>query len=317
MPPYTKSRIMVTDSNDIAFFRAMTNTLRPRLCPINWRFIQDNFNSYRAFSILILLVLPCFTFKQAAALEVLAGKVIQGGLIVLKTKPSADLTINGKNIMVTPEGLAVTGFHRDDTTTLIILAKHPNGNVRRLQLKPEIRVYQEQRIDGLPSKMVTPPAEVLERIARDRQLVNAARAHASKISAFSGRFSWPINGIITGVYGSRRILNGKPRAPHYGIDIAAPEGTPISAPQTGTVRMVSDLYFTGWTIILDHGHGVSSTFLHLKNATVKIGNKVKKGEIIGTVGSTGRSTGAHLDWRINLFNKRLDPELIAGPMPSK
>jgi murein DD-endopeptidase MepM/ murein hydrolase activator NlpD len=219
--------------------------------------------------------------------------------------------------MVTPKGLAVVGFHRDDTSTLVILSKHLDGNVRRLQLKPKIRVYREQRIDGLPRKMVTPPTEVLERIARDRQLVISARAHASKISSFSGKFSWPIKGIITGIYGSKRILNGKPRAPHYGIDIAAPEGTPVSAPQAGIIRMVSDLYFTGWTIILDHGHGVSSTFLHLKNAAVKLGDKVRKGEIIGTVGSTGRSTGAHLDWRINLFNKRLDPELVAGPISRK
>ena len=147
--------------------------------------------------------------------------------------------------------------------------------------------------------------------------MSAARAHASRINAFAGPFSWPVKGIVTGVYGSRRILNGKPRAPHYGIDIAAPENTPISAPQDGIVRMVSDLYFTGWTIILDHGHGVSSTFLHLKKTFVSVGNKIRKGAKIGTVGSTGRSTGAHLDWRINLFEKRLDPALVAGPMTSQ
>jgi len=269
------------------------------------------------FSLLVLTVLFFFLPRKVEAIEVLSGKAIQGGLIVLQTKPGSDLTINGKKTMVSSEGLAVTGFHRDDTTNLTIQTKHPDGNVQKILLKPEIRVYQEQRIDGLPRKMVTPPDKVLERIATDRKLVISARAHASKISAFAGKFSWPIKGIITGVYGSKRILNGKPRAPHYGIDIAAPEGTPITAPQAGIVRMVSDLYFTGWTIILDHGHGVSSTFLHLKNATVNVGTKVKKRDVIGTVGSTGRSTGAHLDWRINLFSKRLDPELIAGPMPNR
>ena len=269
------------------------------------------------YSLLVLIFLFCFLPGKVEAVEVLSGKAIQGGLLILQTKPGSDLTINGKKTMVSSQGLAVTGFHRDDTTTLTIKTKHPDGNVQKILLNPEIRIYQEQRIDGLPRKMVTPPDKVLDRIARDRKLVISARAHASKISAFAGKFSWPIKGIITGVYGSKRILNGKPRAPHYGIDIAAPEGTPITAPQAGIVRMVSDLYFTGWTIILDHGHGVSSTFLHLKNTTVSVGVSVKKGDIIGTVGSTGRSTGAHLDWRINLFSKRLDPELIAGPMPSR
>ena len=123
------------------------------------------------------------------------------------------------------------------------------------------------------------------------------------------------SGIITGVYGSRRILNGQPRAPHYGIDIAAPKGTPVIAPQDGIITMVDDLYFTGWTIIMDHGHGLSSTFLHLDQTAVEEGQTVKRGEALGTVGSSGRSTGPHLDWRINLFEKRLDPMLVAGPMP--
>ena len=279
--------------------------------------LMINFVKITYISLLVLITLLFFLAGPVKAVEIIRGKAVQGSLLVLKTKPGSDLTINGKKIMVSPQGLAVAGFHRDDTTTLVILAKQPDGNVRSLEIKPEIRVYQEQRIDGLPRKMVTPPEEVLDRIGRDRKLVISARAHSSNISAFSEKFSWPIKGIITGVYGSRRILNGKPRAPHYGIDIAAPAGTPIAAPQAGIVQMVSDLYFTGWTIIIDHGHGVSSTFLHLQNTTVNIGANVKKGDIIGTVGSTGRSTGAHLDWRINLFAKRLDPELIAGPMPSR
>ena len=111
------------------------------------------------------------------------------------------------------------------------------------------------------------------------------------------------------------MLNGEPRAPHYGIDIAAPKGTPVKAPADGIIRMADDLYFTGWTIILDHGHGMSSTFLHLETTAAEVGDSVSQGQVIGTVGSTGRSTGPHLDWRINVFGKRLDPMLIAGPMP--
>ena len=128
---------------------------------------------------------------------------------------------------------------------------------------------------------------------------------------------WPVEGIITGVYGSRRILNGEPRAPHYGIDIAAKTGTPVKAPADGIIRMVENLYFTGWTIILDHGHGLSSTFLHLDTTEARLGQKVAAGQVIATVGSSGRSTGPHLDWRINLFERRLDPMLIAGAPPKQ
>jgi len=163
--------------------------------------------------------------------------------------------------------------------------------------------------------MVTPPQDVLDRIARDRVVVADAREVITTILAWQEDFIWPAKGPITGVYGSRRILNGQPRAPHYGIDIAAPKGTPVVAPAYGIVRMVDDLYYTGITIILDHGHGVSSTFLHLQDAAVKPDMIISKGDVIGWVGSTGRSTGPHLDWRMNWRNKRLDPELLAGPMP--
>jgi len=262
-------------------------------------------------SILTMIVLSC----PALALEVVQGEPVQGGMLLLKTKPGNVLTYQGEPLMVSPEGFAVIGFHRDEDTPVTIRELTPDGSAKDHVFTPQIREYQEQRIDGLPAKMVTPPEDVMARIARDREVVKAARAHATPISAFSTPFIWPVHGIITGVYGSRRILNGEPRAPHYGIDIAASKGTPVKAPADGVIRMADDLYFTGWTIILDHGHGLSSTFLHLDTIDVPLGATVRQGEIIGTVGSSGRSTGAHLDWRINLFSKRLDPMLVAGPMP--
>lgn len=251
----------------------------------------------------------------AAALEIKRGEAIQGGLVLLEATQGTTLTANGEPLMTNAQGLALIGFHRDDTEPVTVIETDQNGQTTRITLTPRQREYQEQRIDGLPKKMVTPPEDVLERIMRDRENVIAARSHATEINAFAGPMQWPVKGIITGVYGSRRILNGEPRAPHYGIDIAASTGTPVTAPAGGIIRMVEDLYFTGWTIILDHGHGLSSAFLHLDTVAVQTGKRVEQGEVMATVGSSGRSTGPHLDWRINLFGKRLDPMLIAGPMP--
>ena len=267
--------------------------------------------------LLFLIILTIFSVAAipTKAIEILSGEVIQGGLVLLKAEPGASLSLDGEPLMATDDGVAVIGFHRDDTATITVTATAKDGRETTKQFTPKLREYEEQRIEGLPPKMVTPPEEVLARIKRDRAMVVMARSAATPLEHFTGRFDWPAQGIITGIYGSRRILNGEPRAPHYGIDIAAPEGSPVTAPQGGIIRMVADLYFTGWTIILDHGHGVNSTFLHLKDAAVIPGDRVEKGQLLGHVGSTGRSTGPHLDWRVNLFGKRLDPQLLAGPMP--
>lgn len=272
-------------------------------------------SSLKHWGFFVLAVGFAVITNAALAIEIIKGTPIQGGFLLIKTDPGATLMLDDSPLMVTADGLAAIGFHRDDTKEVIITATLPDGQMKTRRITPERREYEEQRIEGLPSKMVTPPDEVVDRIKRDREMVVMARAAASPITNFTGDFIWPAKGIITGVYGSRRILNGKPRSPHYGIDIAAPKGSPVIAPEGGIIRMVADLYFTGWTIIIDHGHGVNSTFLHLEEKTVIPGDRVEKGQQIGTVGSTGRSTGPHLDWRVNLFGKRLDPALIAGPMP--
>ncbi len=266
----------------------------------------------------IALVFFCImtVINISHALEIVRGEAVQGGMMLLKTTPGFTATANDDPIMVNDKGYMVIGFHRDDIEPIIVKSFDGAAFHTRLTITPKQRQYKEQHINGLPKQMVTPPDNVIQRIKNDREMVADARAHATPIAAFMDAFDWPTHGIITGVYGARRILNGEPRAPHYGIDIAAPEGTAVVAPQSGIIRMVKDLYYTGWTIILDHGHGVSSTFLHLANVTVSEGDTVTKGAIIGVVGSTGRSTGPHLDWRINWFDKRLDPALLVGPMPS-
>ena len=174
------------------------------------------------------------------------------------------------------------------------------------------RKYKIQRIDGLPSKQVTPPPEVYDRIKADNILIGNARAIDSNLTFFKERFQVPLkDSIVTGVYGSQRILNGKPRWPHYGIDFAQKLGTPIKAMADGVVTMAEqDLYFTGATLIFDHGHGISTLYMHLDKIFVELGDIVKQGEIIGTVGSSGRSTGPHLDVRLNWFGTRLDPATV-------
>ena len=265
---------------------------------------------------IILLYLLAFVIAPNAAgsIEVTRGKPLQGSLLLLQVDTASTVTVNGETIPVSANGKAIVGFHRDETEPLYIIENLRNGSKKELTLKPKLRVYQEQRINGLPKNMVTPPDKVLKRIIEDRKQVTKARSYSTSINAFEKIFSWPLKGIITGTYGTKRVLNGKPRAPHYGIDIAAPMGTPVRAPQAGIIRMVKNLYFTGWTVILDHGHGLSSTFLHLSSIKIRMGERVQKNQIIGNVGSSGRSTGPHLDWRINLLKKRLDPHLFAGEM---
>ena len=174
------------------------------------------------------------------------------------------------------------------------------------------RKYKIQKIDGLPEKKVTPPKELYERIKKENKIIARARSVNSNLEFFKKKFINPLDkAIVTGVYGSQRVLNGKPRWPHYGVDFAAKEGTEIKAMLDGTATMVeSDLFYTGGTLIFDHGHGISTLYMHMKNIYVEKGQKVKQGDIIGTVGSTGRSTGAHLDIRLNWFGIRLDPATV-------
>ena len=241
------------------------------------------------------------------------GEAIQGGLMVFKTKPHSLITLDGMTLSQNRDGYFAIGFHRDDSTPQNLTIISPDGMRHEQMIIPKIRDYAVQAIDNLPETMVVPPPEVIARIKRDQRNVKEARAEFSPQSdALINGFDWPVHGRITGTYGTKRILNGKPRQPHYGIDIAVQTGTPIIAAADGVVVMAKNLYFTGWTIIIDHGHHLNSTYSHLDRLDISKGAFVKRGEVIGVVGSTGRSTGAHLDWRINWRNKRLDPMLAAG-----
>ena len=256
-----------------------------------------------------ILIIFLFSFK-ASAVE-FNGKFIQGHFIIGKTDPSSKVKIDKKQIRVSKDGYFAFGLARDRKYDVVITIEK-NGIKEKITKRIQKRKYNIQRIDGLEEKMVTPPEEVYERIKNDNKLITKARAIDTNLDFFKDKFLTPVDdAIITGVYGSQRILNGKPKWPHYGLDFAQKEGAPVKAMINGTVTLAEkDLYYTGGTLIFDHGHGISTLYMHLKDIYVKNGQKVKRGEIIGTVGSTGRATGAHLDVRLNWFGVRLDPATV-------
>ena len=235
------------------------------------------------------------------------SKFIQGAFILGKTEPGSEVFIDKKKVKVTPDGYFVFGLGRDRKNDVVITI-----NKKKIVKKVYKRKYNIQRIDGLEEKKVTPPEEVYERIKRENGWIGEVRAINSDLTFFTKKFIVPVeNSIISGVYGSQRILNGKPKWPHYGLDFAADEGTEIKAMLNGTVTLAEpDLFYTGGTLIFDHGHGISPLYMHMKEILVKKGQEVKQGDIIGTVGSTGRATGAHLDVRLNWFQIRLDPATV-------
>ena len=249
----------------------------------------------------------------APGLTWIAGGAIEGGLVVARVMPGTRLILDGEPVPLSDDGHAMIGFHRDSDSPAILQVKPSDGEPYSITLDVAQRDYAVQRIDGLKRDHVTPPKEVLARIDADAAAVRAARSR-NDAGAMSGDFlrglDMPVMGQITGVYGSQRILNGEARQPHYGIDIAAPRGTPVKAPAGGRVTLVRDLYFSGWTILMTHGLGLNSAFLHLDSVAVTEGEEVAQGDIIGTVGSTGRSTGPHLDWRLDWQGRRLDAALV-------
>ncbi|ANK82945.1 MAG: peptidase [Rhizobiales bacterium NRL2] len=248
----------------------------------------------------------------AAAYEI-SGNAVQGGMLTGRTEPGTEVLLNGEPIRVSPDGRFVLGFGRDHDGTAELRV---GDSVATLVVGK--RDYDIQRIDGLPEKMVTPDAEALKRIRREAAEIAEVRAIDTSETFFTQAWRWPTVGIVSGVFGSQRVLNGEPRRPHFGIDIAADTGTAVHAPTDAIVRLAApDLYFTGGTVMLDHGHGVTSVYSHLSSIGVEVGQRVAQGEKIAEVGSTGRSTGPHLDWRVNWFAERLDPALLAGPMPEK
>ena len=261
----------------------------------------------------LALLLAC---GPAAAEEIaLSPAPVQGGLVVGRAPPGSAVTLDGRKVTTTSDGEFVLGFGRDATRATLEIAP-PGGRRATRTLEIGRRKFDIQRVDGLPQAKVTPDQEGLRRIREDNAAVAAVRVRDTAETWYRSGWIWPVVGPISGVYGSQRILNGEPRAPHWGVDVAAPSGTPVVAPADGTVSLVQpDNFLTGMTLLIDHGYGLSTVYAHLSAIDVAAGERVARGQRIGAVGATGRATGAHLHWGLNWFEIRLDPALLVPPMP--
>lgn len=253
----------------------------------------------------------------ASALE-LHGELVQGGVLWGEVAPGARVTLDGEPVRVADNGRFAFGFDRDASPRAELTVCRRDDECETRTLSIAAREYDIQYIEGVPPETVSPPPEALERIRREARLVRKARSVDSELQAFADEFIWPLHGTITGVFGSQRVYNGEPRRPHYGVDIAGPTGAKVVAPAAGRVTLAyDDMFFSGGTLVIDHGHGISSTFIHLSRIHVSEGQMIEPGDLIAEVGATGRATGPHLDWRMNWFGARLDPETIVEPMPPK
>jgi len=250
----------------------------------------------------------------------LDGQFTQGGLVIGRAPKGSRVTLDGKALRVADDGRFVFGFGRDQEPEALLRIRLPNGASEERRIAVSKREYQIQHIEGLPPRQVTPSLEDQERIKRERALIGRAfgrdSAGTGSATGFASAFAWPALGPISGVYGSQRILNGEPRAPHFGVDVAMPTGTPVGAAADATVALAeADLFYTGGTVILDHGHGLSTLYAHLSTVAVQGGQTVRQGETIGRIGATGRVTGPHLHWGANWFSVKLDPALLVPSMP--
>ena len=245
----------------------------------------------------------------------LTGEAVQGGLLFGQAEPGSSVSLDDAEVAISPSGQFVIGFGRDETGEREVRVISPDGETFHTSYAVKKSQYDIERVDGLPPSTVTPDPAATVRIREEARMVATARQHRDIQAYYTGGFSWPAKGRISGVYGSQRILNGKPRNPHYGLDIAAPTGTDVFAPADGLVTLTHPgMLLSGGTIILDHGQGLSSTFLHLSEILVEAGTFVKQGDLIALIGATGRASGPHLDWRMNWLDRRVNPQLLMSPM---
>ena len=247
----------------------------------------------------------------------LDGQFVQGGMVIGKAPPGSRIQFQQRDLALSGDGVFAFGFGRDDKSPQTLKVTLPGQAAATLNVAVAPREYAIQKITGVPARTVNPDPKDMARIEKEQSAVVRAREVVNSNIFFTEQFIWPVKGPVTGVYGSQRIYNGEPRSPHFGVDLAAPRGATIVAPADGVVTMAyPDMFFSGDTIVIDHGMGINTTYLHMSKMLVKQGDVVKQGQPIGKVGSSGRATGPHLCWRLNWFQSRLDPQLImATPKP--
>ena len=237
--------------------------------------------------------------------------VPQGSLIIGKVPVGSEVNYSGRKLRPTPYGSVVFGVGRDEKGPVSVDVLRADGRRERATISVTPRDWPIENIQGVPPATVNPPPAIAARIEREQARVVAARQRDDDRADFAQAFVWPLQGRISGRFGNQRVYNGTPKSPHSGMDIAVPTGTPVKAPAGGIVTFAApDLYLTGGTLLIDHGHGVSSNFLHLSRIDVKVGDRVEQGQVVAAVGATGRVTGPHLHWGMNWFDVRIDPLLV-------
>lgn len=254
---------------------------------------------------------PARAAEPAPAMLEIPAQASQGALVVGRTTPNARVVVGGRKVRVASDGRFVFGVARDATGSVEVRAMPTGGasTVRGVRVIP--RAWPVERIDGVPPSTVDPPPAIAARIREEQARVAAARMRDDARVDFAQPFARPVDGRVSGRFGNQRVYNGSPGAPHSGMDIAAASGTPVRAPAAGIVTFADPgLYLTGGTLVLDHGHGVSSNFLHLSRIDARVGQRIEQGDVIGAVGATGRATGPHLHWGMNWFETRIDPLLV-------
>jgi murein DD-endopeptidase MepM/ murein hydrolase activator NlpD len=265
-----------------------------------------------------LFMMASTLMYSAAATGVTFQGVFEQGALVRGTVPAGSkILLNGEPVKVTPKGQFAIGFDRDAKPDHIFKVTYPDGLTEIKPLKIAAKQYKIDRVTGISQNIMKPDPVAQARAAKDAEQTRAARDIFSEQYAFMQPFIWPVTGRISGVYGSQRVYNDVPGNPHFGVDVARPTGTVVVAPADGVITLaVPDMFYSGGTVIIDHGYGVSSTFLHLSKLYLNVGDKVKQGDKVAEIGATGRVTGPHLDWRLNWFQMRLDPVSIVPPMAS-
>ena len=264
----------------------------------------------------ILLLLQLVTLSMSSPALELQGSLQQGGLVLGVVEQGSSVYYQDELLQLTEQSQFLLGLGRNAPATIEIRTVDEDQMQTIHKFTVAQRNYRIQRVNGVPAKTVTPSESDLARIRNDVVLVKRARRDITDAIDFLDGFERPLDGPITGVYGSQRVYNGVPKSPHYGVDYAAPTGTDVKAPAAGIVRLAHrDLFYSGGTLIIDHGHGLSSSFLHLSDILVTEGSRVMHGQPIGKVGATGRATGPHLDWRMNWRKQRIDPQLVLETLP--
>jgi len=265
---------------------------------------------------ILAVVLGVLGLAPAAFALKVSGEWQQGAVIIGEVESGTIVEYKGRKLQLTPEGKFVIGLGRDAPAQAMITTI-THGKIENHRFVVNARSYDIQRVEGVPQETVEPSHEQTERINREAALVASARTLDLPLNAFAQSFHWPLVGPISGVYGSQRVYNGVPKTPHFGVDIAMPVGTQVQAPAAGVVTLVHpDMFLSGGTLIIDHGHGLSSAFIHLSKILVNKGDKISQGQVIALVGKTGRASGPHLHWAMNWFEERVDPQLLVPPMPT-